>query len=69
MRLKVSSCGPHENKIFELCVENQFIWENKEKNSIFPFKSSFFTMFAGRMWPAGHVFETPGLVSHDKKKL
>jgi len=31
--------GPHENKIFELCVKIQFIWENKENNSIFPFKS------------------------------
>ena len=40
---------PHENKIFELCVKNQFIWENKENNSIFPFKSSFFLMFAGRI--------------------
>ena len=55
MRLKVRVCGPHQNKIFELCVENQFIWGNKENNSIFPFKSSFFLMNAGR------EFETPGL--------
>ncbi len=34
--------GPNENKIFELCVKNQCIWENKENNSIYPFKSSFF---------------------------
>ncbi len=39
MRLKVRSRGPHDNKNFELCVKNQFIRENKENNSIFPFKS------------------------------
>ena len=49
MRLKVRSRGPHENNIYELYVKNQFIWENKENNSIFPFKSSFFLMFAGRI--------------------
>jgi len=32
-----------------LCVKNQFIWENKENSSIFPFKSWFFLMFAGRI--------------------
>jgi len=63
MRLKARSRGQHENKIFELCVKNQFIWENKQNNSLFPLKSSFFLMFAGRMWPAGRVFETPGLLS------
>jgi len=49
MRHKVRSRGPHEYKIFELCVKIQFIWKNKENNSIFPFKSSFFLMFAGRI--------------------
>jgi len=52
--------GPHEYNIFELCVIIQFFGENKENNSIFPFKSSFFLMFAGRVWPAGRVFETHG---------
>ncbi len=58
MRLKVISRGPHEIFFFELCVKNQFIWLN---NSLFPLKSSLFLMFAGRMWPAGRVFETPDL--------
>jgi hypothetical protein len=55
MRLKARSRGPHENNFFGFCVKNQSIWENKENNSIFTFKSSFFLMFAGR------VFETPDL--------
>jgi len=52
MRLKVRSCRPHENKNFELCVKNQFIWEIKENNSIFHFKSWFFLMFTGRIGPS-----------------
>jgi hypothetical protein len=55
MRLKARSRGPQENKIFELCVKNQFIWKNKQNNSLCPFKSTFFLMFAAR------VFETPAL--------
>jgi len=69
MRLKVRSRGPHEYKLFELCVKIQFIWENKGNNSIFPFKYSFFLMFAGRMWPAGRVFETPDLYRFIKNSL
>jgi len=53
MRLKVKSRGPHGNKNSELFVKNQFIWKNKQNDLIFPSKSSFFLMFAGR------VFETP----------
>jgi len=59
MRLKVRSSGPHEYKNFELCVKNQCIWKN---NSLFPLKSSFFLMFAGR------VFETPVLDVTEEKK-
>jgi len=55
MRLKVRSRGPHEYKNFELCVKSQFIWKNKQNNSLFPLKFSFFLMFAGR------VFETSAL--------
>jgi len=42
-------------------VKNQFIWKNKQNNSLFPLKSLFCLMFAGRMWPADRVLETPAV--------
>jgi len=53
---------------FNCVLKFNLFWKKKENNSIFPFKSSFFWCsraalepLAGRMWPAGHVFETPAL--------
>jgi hypothetical protein len=63
MRLKVRTRGPHRNKKIELCVKNQFIWKNKQNDLCFLKSLHFFLMFAGCMWSAGRVFETPALDS------